>query len=147
LRSLKKLDLTNNFIAGLLPESIGDLGQLEELYLRQNHLNELPASFVNLKVSFIYFSAFFISLTTLQNLRRLDLRSNRMTQAALVLIGRVTSLEFLDLTSATNLSGTNGAALEHLINLKDIRIGNCGIDAWVSTSGHQIFSFADFHLF
>lgn len=87
LTRLRRLSLSGNFFALRIPSSLGSLSLLEELYLDNNNLiGALPKSFNNLK-----------------SLKRLELQQNHLS-GNFPSLGSLNSLYFLDLTD-NNISG------------------------------------------
>ncbi|MBD3312223.1 hypothetical protein GF352_02085 [archaeon] len=100
---IKTLDLIGNRLSSL-PESIGDLGCLQKLYLSTNRLSSLPESIGNLKDLQVldltnnclsYLPGWISGLT---NLQVLDLSSNRLSSLP-ESIGNLKDLQVLDLTN------------------------------------------------
>ena len=101
-----RLDLDSNQLSGALPPSLGNLTNLQDLWLFDNQLSgALPSSLGNLT-----------------NLRLLWLSSNAFSGSLPSWLGNLTNLVMLQL-SDNQLSGALPPSLGNLTNLQDLRLG------------------------
>ena len=105
------LDLSDNQLSGAIPGELGNLSNLERLYLSFNQLSAIPkelgnlSSLRSLSVSSNQLSgAIPGELGNLSNLERLSLTGNELTGSIPAQLGNLSSLESLDL-SDNQLSG------------------------------------------
>lgn len=121
LRALQQLLLGQNRLTGIVPAAISNLTSLQQLYLGENDLDASP---------------FPIQITSLTNLRSLDLSGNRFEGPIPPEIGRLTQLEFLSLND-NRFSGGITPELFRLPSMLQLRLdGNAltgPIPAGVST--------------
>ena len=115
------LDLDNNGLTGTIPPELGNLADLERLWLGENQLTgAIPAELSNL-ASLEWLSLSFNQLTgsipveleNLASLRVLVLHDNQLTGSVPVELGNLASLEVLIL-SDNRLTGTIPVELENL---------------------------------
>ena len=103
LPELEALWLFENRLTGPIPESLGDLTKLEELYLQENELTgEIPSSLGNLA-----------------SLRELSLRDNQLTGEIPSSVGNLTGLRQLALQH-NDLAGALPASLGELSELEEL---------------------------
>ena len=103
LTNLESLWLEGNQLTGPIPAALGDLANLSELWLRGNELTgPIPAA-----------------LGDLSNLEFLDLSVNELTGPIPAALGDIANLEFLGLWS-NELTGPIPAALGDLSNLSEL---------------------------
>ena len=102
-----RLDLSTNRLSGSLPSSLGNLTNLEVLWLYDNQLSgSLPSSLGNLT-----------------NLEVLDLSSNQLSGSIPSELGRLTKLEWLGLYE-NQLSGSLPSSLGNLTNLEGLGLAS-----------------------
>ncbi len=89
----------------IIPEQIGELKHLEELYLSGNQIQEIPESIGNLRF-----------------LKKLDLRLNKIESIS-DSFGKLTSLKYLNL-SDNNLKEIPYSIVKKLVSLKEIGLSN-----------------------
>jgi len=107
LSNLEVLYLFNNQLAGPIPASLGSLSSLEWLYL---HSNQLTGSIPS-------------SLGNLSNLQVLSLEANNLSEAIPAALGTMSSLRQL-WVSENQLSGGIPSALGNLANLQILDVSN-----------------------
>ena len=100
-----RLDLGRNRLMGQIPPELGDLSNLENLYLSSNDLTEIPTQLGNLSnLENLYLSSNDLTeippeLGNLSNLENLYLRDNQLTGRIPPQLGNLSNLENLDLSS------------------------------------------------
>ncbi len=110
LTELQELYLYNNILTGSIPTALGKLINLRELSLGANLLTgSIP-----------------VELGRLTNLRYLDITDNRLTGSIPAELGRLTNLENLQLFN-NNLTGSIPAELGQLTNLRYLDLNNSGL--------------------
>jgi Leucine-rich repeat (LRR) protein len=106
IRRMRQLELYKNKLSGTLPSSLYNLSSLESLQLRENMLcGTIPADidnkFPRLQILNLYSNDFRgtipSSLTNLSYLMELNLRTNRFTGYVPPNLGRLGTLQYLDL--------------------------------------------------
>ncbi len=110
------LDLGSNSLSGSIPAALGDLTNLEILYLQYNSLSgSIPAA-----------------LGDLTNLEYLNLRSNSLSGSIPAALGDLTSLEYLNLMR-NSLSGSIPTELGDLTNLVNLNLGYNSLSGSIPT--------------
>ena len=105
LNNLQSLNLTDNELTGLIPETLGQLNNLQSLNLAYNELTgPIPEA-----------------LGQLDNLESLNLDSNKLTGTIPEALGNLNNLKILDLSS-NGLAGTIPEALGQLNNLERLSL-------------------------
>ncbi|XP_058737531.1 MDIS1-interacting receptor like kinase 2-like [Vicia villosa] len=126
LTNLTLIELSSNSLSGVVPETIGNLSKLNQLYLFNNTKlsGPIPQSLWNLSsLNLIYFSKMNLSgsisdsIQNLVNLNSLALDSNRLSGSIPSTIGNLKNLIFLWLLN-NRLSGSIPASIGNLINLE-----------------------------
>ncbi|CAL0316013.1 unnamed protein product [Lupinus luteus] len=107
LVKLQTLDLSNNYLNGIIPQSIGELVNLQELDLSNNHLSgAIPQS-----------------IEELVNLQELDLSNNHLNGTIPQSIGELVHLNWLVLSN-NNLSGIIPQSIGELVHLLKLDLSN-----------------------
>ena len=128
------MDLYENGLTGSIPAELGNLANLEVLYLRSNGLSgPVPAELGNLS-NLVYLSLGSNELSgpvpaelgNLSNLVRLYLYENGLTGSIPVELGNLANLEVLSLRS-NGLSGPIPAELGNLANLEVLNLRSNGL--------------------
>ncbi|GJM90244.1 hypothetical protein PR202_ga06505 [Eleusine coracana subsp. coracana] len=108
LSNLITLDLGENHFTGKIPDSIGQLKQLEQLHLDSNNMSgELPSALgscsnlitIDLKSNYFSGELSKVNFSTLQNLERLDIKGNNfigMVPESIYLCMKLTALRLAD---------------------------------------------------
>ncbi|KAL4559681.1 hypothetical protein LXL04_031824 [Taraxacum kok-saghyz] len=133
IQSLKLLDLSSNSLSGNVPEEIGNLTKLRELYLGNNRFfGGIPSSIVNMKglelfdLSDNLFSMKIPSdIGRLSNMVKLDLSKNQFTGPIPSSFQNLTKLETLRVEE-NKLSGVIPTWLFNVRTLKHLFIGGSG---------------------
>ena len=139
------LSLNGNGLVGPIPEALGELTRLEELWLRDQRLTgPIPAelgSLSNLRVLSLQNNELGgpipDALRRLTRLRWLDLAGNDLTAGPIpAWVGELTDLEFLIL-QGTNRTGPIPDSLARLANLRSLTLGGNDLTAgpipeWIS---------------
>jgi hypothetical protein len=107
LNNLQRLDLHDNKLGGSIPESLGNLNNLEKLYLHDNQFRgAIPGTLGNLK-----------------QLEKLYLNNNQLSDSIPDSLGYLSSLQYLYLNS-NQLSESIPKSLGNLKNLVILRLDN-----------------------
>ncbi len=100
-----RIELRSNNLTGIIPASIGNLTQLQDLDLYENNLaGNIPSSIGNLV-----------------NLQYIQFYHNNFTGVIPESLGNLSQLQYLDLAS-NNLSGPIPASFKNLLQIQDIRL-------------------------
>ena len=111
-----RLELPGNGLTGLMPDALGDLARLQELYL-QGRWDSTSQRFFSNALTVPISRA----MGRLTALRRLHLRSNELTGPIPVELGDLTNLESLDL-GWNDLTGPIPRELGSLVNLQSLEL-------------------------
>jgi len=131
LRQLQLLYLRNNSLSSL-PEAIGQLGQLRYIYLDNNKISSLPAALLQLgQLRYIYLDNNGISslpkeIGQLRQLRYLYLRNNSISSLPEA-IGELSQLRYLYLDN--NFISSLPEGLGQLSGLQDLNLSNNSISS------------------
>eukprot|EP00271_Cylindrocystis_brebissonii_P017018 TRINITY_DN4242_c0_g1_i2.p1 TRINITY_DN4242_c0_g1~~TRINITY_DN4242_c0_g1_i2.p1 ORF type:complete len:929 (+),score=188.10 TRINITY_DN4242_c0_g1_i2:147-2933(+) len=125
-----ELDVHQNYLTGSIPANIGNMTNLENLYLHSNSLTgTVPQSIVGaefMQALFLYDNELSgtlpSALGSLTNLTNLDVHSNSFTGPLPSDFTSLINLFTLDL-SENNLNGTIPASLNTLLNLTSLNLG------------------------
>ena len=125
------LNLSNNNLIGSIPAELGNLVNLDQLYLRLNALSgPIPAELgqlTNLRRLNLNYNALSgsipIELGQLTNLQYLYLQGNALSGPIPIELGQLTNLQLMDLHN-NDLSGSIPAELSTLAALKDLKLYN-----------------------
>ena len=125
------LDLDSNRLSGSIPAELGNLTNLQRLYIFDNQLSgSIPAELGNLtNLQWLALSTTQLSgsipaeLGNLTNLQELYLYATQLSGSIPAELGNLTNLLVLDL-SITQLSGSIPAALSNLTKLRELWLGN-----------------------
>ena len=123
------LALSDNQLTGSIPGELGNLSNLESLYLSFNQLNAIPAQLGNLSnlerlsLSFNQLSAIPAQLGNLSNLRSLSVSSNQLSGSIPAQLGNLSNLESLSLTG-NQLSGAIPGELGNLSSLESLDLSD-----------------------
>lgn len=121
LGELQYLALSNNDLMGSIPTSIGQLTKLERLYLQKNDLiGSIPSEIGNLV-----------------NLLTLDLSSNDLTGSIPTTIGNLAVLEYLFL-QLNDLTGFIPSSIDGLSSLKELDLGANDLTGFIPASIGQL---------
>lgn len=146
--------LPNNEVIGELPESIGNLIYLEQLYLFSNNLYQhIPQSIGNLislkglylNSSRINYSTIPESIGDLINLEYLNLHANNLQGTVPVSIGNLTKLKELNLFS-THLGGDIPASLGNLVDLQFLGMMGANFTGPIPTSFSNLTKLYEFRV-
>lgn len=103
------LELNGNGLSGVIPPEIGNLSQLEKLYLGVNAITgSIPPE-----------------IGRLQALKELEIWDNRLTGSIPEEIGNLSKLEVLQLFENADLTGPIPAKIGNLANMKRINLSFC----------------------
>lgn len=103
------LELNGNGLSGVIPPEIGNLSQLEKLYLQVNAITgSIPPE-----------------IGRLQALKELEIWDNRLTGSIPEEIGNLSKLEVLQLFENADLTGPIPAKIGNLANMKRINLSFC----------------------
>ena len=109
---MRYLGLAGNHLTGSIPPKLGDLGNLEELYL---HGNQLTGSIPD-------------ELGKLESLERLVLEGNSLAGWIPPELGNLESLRFLNLGFNNQLTGPLPTSLADLKSLRVLRVHATGLE-------------------
>ena len=126
-----RLDLSYNWLTGPIPETLGQLKNLQDLYLSGNRLTgTIPETLGQLdSLQYLYLDDNQLTgpipetLGNLNSLQYLYLDDNQLTGPIPETLGNLNSLQYLDL-SVNYLTGPIPEALGQLNNLKRLRLGD-----------------------
>jgi len=107
--NVRKMDFNDNRINSVSDNTFKNLGGLQELYLANNRLNQVPLA---------------LNREELSGLKKLDLSNNSISNLANDIFQHMTNLEYLDLSHNPVIMTANFAAFEPLVNLKYLNLAD-----------------------
>jgi Leucine-rich repeat (LRR) protein len=140
-------------LKGSLPQIIGTLVHLKELYLNHNILLSLPTSINNLvnlnilSISNNQIAGSIPSLSKLIHLQRLDLSNNKLSSISSSLLHDMISLEILDLSNNNIIYTLNNNDIGNLKNLKRFNISNNQISGIYHYNHHHHHHYYYYHYY
>jgi Leucine-rich repeat (LRR) protein len=147
------ISLGNNKLSGTIPTEIGQLTQLEHLYLNNNELNGVIPATVgqlikirNLNLGYNQISGPIpTEITQLTQLTSLYLNNNKLTGTIPNTIGRLTQLQILCL-HVNQLSGKIPAAIGQLTLLQNFYLNQNQLDGIIPVEIGQLTKLQNFYL-
>jgi Leucine-rich repeat (LRR) protein len=137
---VKALALQNNNLVGTIPVEIGNLTNLEELYLFSNTLSgTIPTeigNLTNLKILFLYYNQLTGSIPTqigsLTNLTHLGLNGNQLTGSIPTQIGLLSNINAIYLNN-NQLTGSLPTEIGNITTLENLQLNSNQLSGSIPT--------------
>jgi len=140
LNQLEILEISSRNFDGFLPDQIGNLTNLNTLYLSCEYLQEIPQSVINLtKLKTLGIEGiknripFPTTICQIKNLENLYLDQNSFVCQLPNSIGNLNNLKTLWINNCPNISGPIPVEISELENLVFLNLSNNGLDPIVPT--------------